>query len=299
MGSAEAKAVRESNLYEFGGVAKPLLIMVAQLQRPVAVEKGEKPHVNEGWCDATQDYLAAMVGCSEDNVQELLRRFVRDGWLTKEAWGEGRNRYRISDLDAIKARKMEKDSEGCFIRARREKMRRKSAFTNRGTNPPTNPPTTSFEVVENPPTSGHSTTTSPPTCTPTTPVQTDSTRQIALEPSGKLPSTVPADCPLPPGNLPGDVELDFELDGKEPMGRLSKTKTNGGTSVPTDLLATLVTPKAKSKAKPNPAKAPKPPAIPVAPLKAEPQIIPPRRCRFCQAPPVDGEADCEKHVGDI
>jgi hypothetical protein len=129
MGTLEAKAVRESNLYEYGGVAKPLLTMIAHLHRPVAVEQGEKPHRNEGWCDATQNYLAQMLGCSEDNVQELLRRFVRDGWLEKEEWGgahgaHARCRYRLINLDVIKARKTPMMGKR-YVRAKRESMKRK------------------------------------------------------------------------------------------------------------------------------------------------------------------------------
>jgi biotin operon repressor len=112
----EHKLVRDSDLYEGQGLAKPLLCLIALL----IIDIADDP--DRGFCIASQDYLAAALGCSHDKVSKLVRLFERDGWLkverTRNKYGRKRNRYALLPRDEIARRRMKKDAEGHYIRAK-------------------------------------------------------------------------------------------------------------------------------------------------------------------------------------
>ena len=123
-------AVRKSNLYEYGGISKPLLKDIAGLIIGPSKE-GEEPDPDEGWCVARQDALAGMVGCSPDEVSRQVAKFERDGWLTVKRFrnerGYPRCHYAITpeQLRKIQSQAMLKDEDGNYIRAKMPKKGRK------------------------------------------------------------------------------------------------------------------------------------------------------------------------------
>jgi hypothetical protein len=122
MSSEHARAVRQSNLYEHEGISKSLLERIALLIRKS--DEGEEPDPLEGWCDASQDTLAAMHGCSREEVNRQAAKFEQDGWLTIRRFRDGRGHKRChyamtpKQLESIQARKMEQDEHGEYIRER-------------------------------------------------------------------------------------------------------------------------------------------------------------------------------------
>ena len=105
----EQLAVRDSNLYENKGLAKPLLTLIGQL----VIGPDEKdPHPDEGFCIATQDYLAAALGCSTSEVMVWVKIFEEDGVITKVQYrtkqGWKRNKYAVN-MEVVVANRMEKD----------------------------------------------------------------------------------------------------------------------------------------------------------------------------------------------
>ena len=92
-------AVRSSTVYENKGLAKALLMTIAlMIQR---AEEGKEPTENEGWCFASERYLAESLGMSESRVCAWVEVFVDDEWLvveqTRNAYGHRHNRYRLTD----------------------------------------------------------------------------------------------------------------------------------------------------------------------------------------------------------
>jgi len=127
-------AVRKSDLYEYCGISKPLLILIAGLIIGPAKE-GQEPDPDEGYCVAAQDVLAAMMGCSRKEACRQVAKFVRDDYLTMTVTyrnGLRRCKYSITpeQLKVIKAREMKKDAEGDYIRATRPKKARKDGHKN-------------------------------------------------------------------------------------------------------------------------------------------------------------------------
>jgi biotin operon repressor len=130
-------AVRNSNLYEHKGLAKPLLSLIALLVigEPEEDEQG-KPKTERdpdaGYCTATQDYLAAQLGCSRKEVNVLIQTFEDDGWLIIETYrnrrGHLRNRYCFAPQtpQQLENHRMLKDEQGEYIR---EKGQGQSADT--------------------------------------------------------------------------------------------------------------------------------------------------------------------------
>jgi hypothetical protein len=122
MSSEHARAVRQSNLYEHEGISKSLLERVALLIRKS--DEGEEPDPLEGWCNASQDTLAAMHGCSREEVSRQVAKFEQDGWLTiarfRDEHGHKRCHYAMTpeQFEGIQARKMEQDENGEYIRER-------------------------------------------------------------------------------------------------------------------------------------------------------------------------------------
>jgi hypothetical protein len=139
MAKEHAKAVRESNLYEHGGARKPLLEKIALLIiRPL--EENEVPpdwwrDDFVGWCVLPQERIAAEFGCSQEQVSRNVARFARDGWVTIDTYeaadGSKHNKYAITpaQMAKIKARKMQVDARGHYIRKHTKTKSRKSKQT--------------------------------------------------------------------------------------------------------------------------------------------------------------------------
>jgi hypothetical protein len=124
--------VRQSNLYEHKGLAKPLLALIALLIIGPPAE-GKEPDKDEGFCVATQAYLAASLGCSDTEVKRLTKIFETDGWIQviryRDHRGYQRNRYRIVDVEKIKERAMQRDPETHeFIRGTSPNKRRTTSW---------------------------------------------------------------------------------------------------------------------------------------------------------------------------
>jgi hypothetical protein len=69
MGFEQYLAVRDSNLYEYKGLTKSVLMTIAMLiiNEPEEDERGKtkgKRDPDAGWCVAGQDYIAAALGMS-------------------------------------------------------------------------------------------------------------------------------------------------------------------------------------------------------------------------------------------
>ena len=133
--------VNNSCLYEGKGVAKALLSRIAMLviDEPEEDERGKpksKRDPDAGYCTATQDYLAAQIGCSVSEAQTCIDLFVNDGWLMKETFrnklGHIRNRYALSRLADLKEMAMKQDETGRYIRAKNPKMARKHNRSEKG-----------------------------------------------------------------------------------------------------------------------------------------------------------------------
>lgn len=125
-------AVRKSDLYEYCGISKPLLMLIAGLLIAPPKEGQEvDPELPPGWCIASQDTLAAMFGCSPEEVNRQMKKFERDGWLTVKRFRDDRGyprcHYAITpeQLKNIKTREMKKDEDGYYIRAKRPLSARK------------------------------------------------------------------------------------------------------------------------------------------------------------------------------
>jgi hypothetical protein len=129
-------AVRKSNLYEHCGISKALLAQIAGLIIGPPKE-GEEADPDAGWCVATQDTLAAMLGCSSGEVIRQIAKFEADGWLTVKRFrnerGYPRCHYTITpeQLKKIQAQAMLKDEDGYYIRAKMpSKARKKKSHKN-------------------------------------------------------------------------------------------------------------------------------------------------------------------------
>jgi len=125
-------AVRKSDLYEYCGISKPLLMLIAGLIIGEPKEGQEAdPELPPGWCIASQGTLAAMFGCSVEEVNRQTKKFERDGWLTVKRFRDDRGyprcHYAITpeQLKNIKTRMMKKDDDGYYIRAKRPLSARK------------------------------------------------------------------------------------------------------------------------------------------------------------------------------
>ncbi|HVP51408.1 MAG TPA: hypothetical protein VMT05_04825 [Terriglobales bacterium] len=135
-------AVRNSNLYEHKGLAKPLLSLIALLiiGEPKENEQGQQigdRDPDAGYCTATQNYLAAQSGCSESDVLRWIKVFIADGWFGVETrrnkLGYPRNRYYFPEgvLKKIRDRAMPRDEQGRFIREKNPNKARKSSYQHR------------------------------------------------------------------------------------------------------------------------------------------------------------------------
>lgn len=135
--------VRDSNLYEYKGLAKPILMTIAHLiiSEPKENEQGKvigERDPDAGWCIAGEDYIAAALGCSPDAVSKNVVQIKKDGWLEVDTWrnrhGHLRNKYRIpaDKLGEIKARAYKKDEQGKIIRGVHTNKARKLGRGDRG-----------------------------------------------------------------------------------------------------------------------------------------------------------------------
>ena len=135
--------VRNSDLYEYKGLAKSVLTTVAHLiiSEPKENEQGKvigERDPNAGWCVAGEEYLAAALGCSSDSISKHVSLIRKDGWLEVETWrnrfGHPHNKYRIPahKLEEIKARAYKKDESGNIIRGTQANKSRKMSRGEKG-----------------------------------------------------------------------------------------------------------------------------------------------------------------------
>jgi hypothetical protein len=121
MSFEDAMAVRSSDVYEYKGLAKPLLTLMYQLIE--RAEEDEEPSEHEGTAWASQQYLAAQLGCSESQVRKLIKRFHLDGWLLidekRDAFGHPHYSYKPPDnaLKRLTDHKMKMNGRS-FVRAK-------------------------------------------------------------------------------------------------------------------------------------------------------------------------------------
>lgn len=84
-------AVLDSDLYEYHGTTKAILARIAHLiigppdEGPDGKPKWE-PSPDEGYCTASQEYIACQYGISAHTVGGAVREFVKDGWLIAEQY---------------------------------------------------------------------------------------------------------------------------------------------------------------------------------------------------------------------
>ena len=127
--------VRNSDLYEYKGLTKAVLMTIAHLiiEEPEEDERGKlkgKPDPDAGWCVAGQDYIAAALGMSPDAVSSAVNIIKKDEWLEvvtrRNRFGHIHNKYRIpaQKLEEIKGRAYKKDETGNFIREKQQKKAR-------------------------------------------------------------------------------------------------------------------------------------------------------------------------------
>lgn len=139
MAFADMLLVGNSSVYDLEGFGKAILARIAHLiiSYPEEDEQGKskaKPNPDAGWCTATQDYIAAFLGCSEDVVQSWCQRFIKDGWLESKTvrnhYGHNRNYYRWKDgaVNRLEQLQMKKTSSGRFIRASKPSRKRATSF---------------------------------------------------------------------------------------------------------------------------------------------------------------------------
>lgn len=122
-------AVCNSNLYDHHGITKSILARICMLIE--RAEEGQEVTANEGWCTATQAYIAAQLGCSDSKVLKAVKELRRDGWLKVEHYetrrGGKRSKYTLPDsgYQRLLDHQMKKDEDGEFIRTKQTQMRRK------------------------------------------------------------------------------------------------------------------------------------------------------------------------------
>jgi len=129
----EYKAVLDSDLYEQKGLAKPLLARIAHLIIGEPEEGGERDP-DTGWCIASEEYLAAQLGCSRTVVTRWVSVFGRDNVLavvrSRNKRGYLRNKYSLN-LKLVKEHAREKDENGEYIRKKNPNKSRESSWASR------------------------------------------------------------------------------------------------------------------------------------------------------------------------
>ena len=129
----EYKAVLDSDLYEQKGLAKPLLARIAHLIIGEPEEGGERDP-DTGWCVASEEYLAAQLGCSRTVVTRWVSVFGRDNVLavvrSRDKRGHLRNKYSLN-LKLVKEHAREKDENGEYIRKKNPNKSRESSWASR------------------------------------------------------------------------------------------------------------------------------------------------------------------------
>src|ERR1700752_325817 len=100
-------AVAESTWYDFAPVLKAILKEIAfmevyDLKKVAAKIRKDNPNKQdmEGWCFASQGYLAARIGTTDPVVYQAVQRFVKDRVIEERTWtdtmGRPHNEYRIN-----------------------------------------------------------------------------------------------------------------------------------------------------------------------------------------------------------
>lgn|ERR1039458_1214970 len=195
MAFKEYLAVLDSDLYEYKGTTKAILARIAHLiiTPPEEGDNGKplhEPHPDEGFCIATQLYLACQLGISESTVSDAVQMFVKDGWLvikkSRDQYGHDHYKYAWAPgaLEKIKARKRQRNERGEYVREKQVRKQRaipSGQFARR--------------------------------------VDASITRDERVSPTGKLRGGLQADCEVaarqvagkPPGKVPAVVGVEVGL----------------------------------------------------------------------------------------
>jgi hypothetical protein len=120
-------AVMDSDVYEYRGSTKAILARIAHLIIGPPPEKDDgtplyPPSPDEGYCVATQGYLACQLGISDSTVHNAVLQFENDDWLIvsrySDKYGHKRNKYAwaAGALEKLKERKRQRDEHGEYVR---------------------------------------------------------------------------------------------------------------------------------------------------------------------------------------
>ena len=120
-------AVMDSDIYEYRGSTKAILARIAHLIIGPPPEKDDgtplyPPNPDEGYCVATQAYLACQLGISDSTVHNAVLQFETDGWLVvnrySDKYGHKRDKYAwaIGAPEKLKDRKRQRDEYGEYVR---------------------------------------------------------------------------------------------------------------------------------------------------------------------------------------
>jgi hypothetical protein len=134
-------SVLNSDLYDHKGIAKSLLSRIYMLVPRTSAfnEDGSDPTPveNEGFCTASQEYLARQLGVDPGTVSELVQKFYLDGWLRIEEYtdkfGHPRYKYEVTPetVERVKRRAMAKDANGEYVRMKCAAKVRKTSYRKR------------------------------------------------------------------------------------------------------------------------------------------------------------------------
>jgi hypothetical protein len=130
----EYLAVLDSDLYEYAGTTKSILARIAHLiiAPPEEGPDGKplrEPDPDEGFCTASQEYLACQLGLSESKIRKAVRLFEKDGWIATTKWRDKYGdhcKYALAPgaWDRLVARKRVRDEQGEYVRERQVNMER-------------------------------------------------------------------------------------------------------------------------------------------------------------------------------
>lgn len=144
MAFKEYLAVLDSDLYEYAGTTKSILARIAHLIIAPPEEGADgkplrEPDPDEGFCTASQEYLACQLGLSESKIRKAVRLFEKDGWIATTKWRDKYGdhcKYALAPgaWDRLVTRKRVRDEQGEYVRERQvnmERYPREGRFTRR------------------------------------------------------------------------------------------------------------------------------------------------------------------------
>lgn len=186
-------AVLDSDLYDHKGIAKALLSRIYHLvpRTKIFNEDGSDPTPpdNEGFCTATQEYLAAQLGTDPGTVAGWVQKFNEHGWLRieeyRDKFGHPRYKYEVAPdtVERVKNRAMAKDANSEYIRMKCVKKVRKTSYKKQVQ-----------EILDGAVPTGNGNAIAPPLVDPS--------RHGAGELDGTVQGSSTARCGLPHGTVP-------------------------------------------------------------------------------------------------